>query len=88
VCRPPSLPHRAQPEICRWNCEKLAEAVAWALPKKLAEQELSVFDSEYERWVEDLVHGVGGYVSLVIQSPLKVEPRKGCHQKQCLKSQV
>jgi uncharacterized protein YdiU (UPF0061 family) len=48
-------PCRAQPEICRWNCEKLAEAVAWGLPKKVAEQELAVFDAEYDRWVMDSI---------------------------------
>ena len=37
-----------QPAVCRWNCEKLAEALAPVLPPG-ARNELAIFDQEYER---------------------------------------
>lgn len=40
---------RNQPEMCKWNCGKLAEAIKWALPERLAREELPIFDVEYER---------------------------------------
>ena len=40
--------------MCKWNCMKLAEAVRWALPEKVAREELPVFDVEYERWAARL----------------------------------
>jgi len=41
--------YKNQPEMCRWNCMKLAEAIKWALPEKIAREELPIFDTEYER---------------------------------------
>eukprot|EP00197_Chlamydomonas_leiostraca_P006379 CAMPEP_0202866778 /NCGR_PEP_ID=MMETSP1391-20130828/8355_1 /ASSEMBLY_ACC=CAM_ASM_000867 /TAXON_ID=1034604 /ORGANISM="Chlamydomonas leiostraca, Strain SAG 11-49" /LENGTH=630 /DNA_ID=CAMNT_0049546761 /DNA_START=152 /DNA_END=2041 /DNA_ORIENTATION=+ len=41
--------YKAQPDICRWNCAKLAEAVKWALPERIAKAELAVYDEEYRR---------------------------------------
>ncbi|XP_038046390.1 protein adenylyltransferase SelO, mitochondrial-like [Patiria miniata] len=38
-----------QPAICRWNLEKLAEALAMALPVDLAKAELGLYDEEYEK---------------------------------------
>lgn len=40
--------YRNQPAVCRWNCEKLAEALAPVLPPG-ARNELAIFDQEYER---------------------------------------
>ncbi|KAJ9533447.1 hypothetical protein QJQ45_026473 [Haematococcus lacustris] len=40
---------RAQPDICRWNCKKLAEAVSWALPLEQSLPLLEEYDAEYER---------------------------------------
>ena len=37
--------------MCRWNCMKLAEAIKWALPDKLAREELPAFDVEYDRYL-------------------------------------
>jgi hypothetical protein len=42
---------RNQPEMCKWNCAKLSEAIKWALPERLAREELPVFDVEYDRCV-------------------------------------
>ena len=39
---------RNQPGVCRWNCERLAEALAPVLPPG-ARNELAIFDQEYER---------------------------------------
>ena len=40
---------QAQPEMCRWNCEKLAEALAPVLTPSRARNELAIFDQEYDR---------------------------------------
>ncbi|KAJ9531989.1 hypothetical protein QJQ45_003694 [Haematococcus lacustris] len=40
---------KAQPDICRWNCKKLAEAVSWALPLEQSLPLLEEYDAEYER---------------------------------------
>jgi len=41
--------YAAQPGVCRWNCEKLAEALAPVLPVGRARAELDTFDCEYDR---------------------------------------
>jgi hypothetical protein len=41
--------YAAQPGVCRWNCEKLAEALAPVLPVGRARAELDTFDREYDR---------------------------------------
>ncbi|XP_033625295.1 protein adenylyltransferase SelO, mitochondrial-like [Asterias rubens] len=38
-----------QPKICRWNMEKLAEAISMALPEEVSKAELGLYDEEYER---------------------------------------
>lgn len=35
--------------MCRWNCEKLAEAIRMAVPLTQTTPKLAVFDSEYAR---------------------------------------
>ncbi len=41
--------YAAQPGMCRWNCEKLAEALSPVLPAARSRGELDVFDREYDR---------------------------------------
>jgi len=41
--------YEAQPEICRWNCGKLAEALAPVLPLSESRGELDKFRPEFER---------------------------------------
>ncbi len=41
----------AQPEICRWNIEKLGEAVRWAVPESVTREALEAYDAEYDRCV-------------------------------------
>lgn len=41
--------YKSQPDICRWNCLKLAEALQGALPLSKSKQELEVFDQEFDR---------------------------------------
>ena len=36
-----------QPEMCRWNCEKLGEALRALLPLEASREELPHFDSQY-----------------------------------------
>lgn len=38
-----------QPQICRWNCEKLAEALKMSLPLHKSKASLTVFDEEYDQ---------------------------------------
>ncbi|XP_062519846.1 protein adenylyltransferase SelO, mitochondrial-like [Corticium candelabrum] len=38
-----------QPERCRWNLEKLAEALALVLPVERSKAELKLFDTEFEK---------------------------------------
>lgn len=38
-----------QPEICKWNCVKLAEALQLHAPMDKLMQQLEQFDSEYQR---------------------------------------
>ncbi len=40
---------QAQPDMCRWNCEKLAEALAPVLTLSRARNELAMFDQEFDR---------------------------------------
>ena len=37
-----------QPEICRWNCLKLAEAIQRALPLSRSKEALKIYDEVYE----------------------------------------
>ncbi|XP_072173482.1 protein adenylyltransferase SelO, mitochondrial-like [Diadema setosum] len=37
-----------QPEMCRWNLEKFAEALSMALPEELSKAELGLFDQVFE----------------------------------------
>jgi uncharacterized protein YdiU (UPF0061 family) len=41
--------YKEQPEICKWNCGKLAEAIAPFLPIQKSKLILSKFDEEYDR---------------------------------------
>ena len=41
--------YKQQPSICKWNCEKLAEALAPLLPLQKSKVILKNFDEEYER---------------------------------------
>ncbi|KAK9842567.1 hypothetical protein WJX81_006471 [Elliptochloris bilobata] len=41
--------YAAQPGVCRWNCEKLAEALAPVLPASRSRAEVDVFDREFDR---------------------------------------
>ena len=38
-----------QPAICRWNLEKLAEAISMALPQDVSKAELGLYDEEFEK---------------------------------------
>ncbi|XP_077025355.1 protein adenylyltransferase SelO, mitochondrial [Tamandua tetradactyla] len=39
-----------QPEVCRWNLQKLAEALEPELPQAVAEAALAEFDAEFQRY--------------------------------------
>ncbi|CAF1531795.1 unnamed protein product [Adineta ricciae] len=41
--------YKQQPPICKWNCGKLAEAIAPFLPIQRSREILTKFDEEYER---------------------------------------
>jgi uncharacterized protein YdiU (UPF0061 family) len=41
--------YKEQPEICKWNCGKLAEALAPLLPIQKSKIILNKYDEEYER---------------------------------------
>ena len=41
--------YKQQPPICKWNCGKLAEAIAPFLPIQRSREILAKFDEEYER---------------------------------------
>ncbi|XP_033732941.1 protein adenylyltransferase SelO, mitochondrial-like isoform X2 [Pecten maximus] len=41
--------YQKQPEICKWNCQKLAEAIKEAIPLSETEKELGIFDEEFSR---------------------------------------
>lgn len=41
---------KEQPEICKWNCGKLAEAIQAALPLSLSQPKLAIFDTEYQSY--------------------------------------
>ena len=41
--------YEAQPGACRWNCEKLADALAPVLTPSRTRNELAMFDQEYDR---------------------------------------
>ena len=41
--------YKQQPTICKWNCGKLAEALAPLLPIERSKLILNKFDEEYER---------------------------------------
>ena len=49
--------YAAQPGVCRWNCEKLAEALAPVLPAGRSRAEVDVFDREFDRCVFGLGSG-------------------------------
>jgi uncharacterized protein YdiU (UPF0061 family) len=41
--------YQKQPEICKWNCKKFAEAIQMALPLARTEPELQrIFDGAYQ----------------------------------------
>ena len=42
--------YQRQPEMCRWNCNKLVEALAPVLsePKQVLERVLAAYDEEFE----------------------------------------
>uniref|UniRef100_T1ILI2 non-specific serine/threonine protein kinase n=1 Tax=Strigamia maritima TaxID=126957 RepID=T1ILI2_STRMM len=42
-----------QPEICKWNLMKLAEALAPFLPLEQSMQELAVFEAEFDKYYQD-----------------------------------
>ena len=39
-----------QPEICKWNCHKLAEALEPVLPMSQMEETLQSYDVQYEEF--------------------------------------
>ncbi|XP_021373897.1 selenoprotein O-like [Mizuhopecten yessoensis] len=41
--------YQKQPEICKWNCEKLSEAIQEAIPLSQTDKELGIFDEEFSR---------------------------------------
>ncbi|XP_069119785.1 protein adenylyltransferase SelO, mitochondrial-like [Argopecten irradians] len=41
--------YQKQPEICKWNCEKLAEAIKEVIPLSETEKELGLFDEEFSK---------------------------------------
>ena len=41
--------YKQQPSICKWNCGKLAEALAPLLPIQKSKAILEKFDEEYDR---------------------------------------
>jgi uncharacterized protein YdiU (UPF0061 family) len=41
--------YNRQPEICKWNCVKLAEALQLFVPMDELMQQLELFNSEYQR---------------------------------------
>ncbi|XP_067931753.1 protein adenylyltransferase SelO, mitochondrial-like [Watersipora subatra] len=41
--------YEAQPEICRWNCLKLGEAIQMSLPLEKSKPSIKVFDEEYDK---------------------------------------
>lgn len=41
--------YKQQPTVCKWNCGKLAEALAPLLPIEKSHSILSQFDEEFER---------------------------------------
>lgn len=41
--------YEKQPEICKWNCEKLAEAIQDAVPLEKSKAELHIFDEEFSK---------------------------------------
>lgn len=41
--------YKEQPPICKWNCGKLAEAIAPFLPIQRSREILTKFDEEYKR---------------------------------------
>ncbi|XP_055859967.1 protein adenylyltransferase SelO, mitochondrial-like isoform X2 [Biomphalaria glabrata] len=41
--------YKKQPEICKWNCQKLAEAIQDAVPLSKTEPVLNLFDEEFDR---------------------------------------
>ena len=41
--------YKQQPTVCKWNCGKLAEALAPLLPMQKSKPILDTFDDEYER---------------------------------------
>lgn len=48
--------YKSQPEICRWNLERLAEALAPLLPPGLSRKELVTFDEVYARTYRCIMH--------------------------------
>ncbi|KAF5829214.1 hypothetical protein DUNSADRAFT_16406 [Dunaliella salina] len=76
--------YKNQPEMCRWNCVKLAEAIKWALPEKVAREELPVFDTEYDRVYMRLMRNKLGLLAVkedsddkLIEDVLKVMAKTG-----------
>ncbi|KAK7093051.1 hypothetical protein V1264_008706 [Littorina saxatilis] len=41
--------YESQPEICKWNCGKLAEAIQDAVPLEKTKAELDIFDEEFSK---------------------------------------
>eukprot|EP01087_Luapelamoeba_hula_P011200 TRINITY_DN3014_c0_g1_i1.p1 TRINITY_DN3014_c0_g1~~TRINITY_DN3014_c0_g1_i1.p1 ORF type:complete len:763 (+),score=176.43 TRINITY_DN3014_c0_g1_i1:37-2325(+) len=52
----------AQPEICRWNCIKLAEALSPVLPLSESKGELDKFQPEFERVYYEKMYQKFGFV--------------------------
>jgi len=48
--------YEAQPSICKWNCEKLGEALTPLLPRFKWQTELDKFMPDYERCYHEKMH--------------------------------
>ncbi|PVD37284.1 hypothetical protein C0Q70_04281 [Pomacea canaliculata] len=59
--------YKNQPEICKWNCLKLAEAIQDCVPLSRTKPELEIFDEEFKRtlYQQDETEGKRGSIKLV-----------------------
>ncbi|CAF1394016.1 unnamed protein product, partial [Didymodactylos carnosus] len=60
--------YKQQPSICRWNCEKLAEALSPVMPLDKAKQIMKNFDIEYERYYLDKMRRKLGLIQKNVDS--------------------
>ena len=47
--------YKNQPDICKWNCMKLGEAISGAVPLERTKPLLDLFDEEYSNYMKQKI---------------------------------